>query len=221
MNVECTIQEMFDTYPTLFKERADCLNHLFCVIGNGYYWENGELVDSPNDSGVAKICECHLVNGKAYQHNKLSLRDECYFNNLVDRSDEVMFVKWVLSRPDNVYHKYPRYKRWGFYLQGYCEYAKLFNYPDDIKKDWLDAIEECKCLLAEDGYDLITPIDTTKNIADRRIDEIERYKQSLERRKLISQADIDDFIEKRNDNVRKSQKILDSLAYKSKELSQR
>ena len=38
MNVELTIQSMFDDYPTLFKDRADCLNHLFCVIGNGYEW---------------------------------------------------------------------------------------------------------------------------------------------------------------------------------------
>lgn len=211
MNVECTIQEMFDTYPTLFKERSDCLNHLFCIIGNGYYWENGELVDAPNDSGIIKLCERHLVNGKAYQHNKLSLRDECYFNNFVDKSDEVKFVKWVLSYPDSVYHKYPRYKRWGFYLQGYSEYAKLFNYPDDIKKDWLDAIEECKGLLAEDGYDLMTPVDTTKNIADRRIDSSEFHKQAVERRKLISQADIDNFIKKRNNNMKKSQNILNSM----------
>ena len=46
MNVELTIQEMYNEYPTLFVDRVDALNHLFCTIGNGYDWKNGELVSS-------------------------------------------------------------------------------------------------------------------------------------------------------------------------------
>ena len=46
MNVELTIQEMYNEYPTLFIDRVDALNHLFCTIGNGYDWKNGELVSS-------------------------------------------------------------------------------------------------------------------------------------------------------------------------------
>ena len=44
MNVEITIQYLFDNYPGIFKERADCLNQLFCSIGNGFYWQDGELI---------------------------------------------------------------------------------------------------------------------------------------------------------------------------------
>lgn len=44
MKVEDTIQYLYDNHPSLFQERWQCLNHLFCVIGNGYEWENGELV---------------------------------------------------------------------------------------------------------------------------------------------------------------------------------
>jgi hypothetical protein len=44
----------------------------------------------------------------------------------------------------------------------------LFNYPDDIKQDWLDAIEECKQMLIEDGYDVEhpdeNPIDVDANL---------------------------------------------------------
>ena len=45
MTVELTMQAMYDHFPGLFKERADCLNHLFCTTGNGYDWIDGELVD--------------------------------------------------------------------------------------------------------------------------------------------------------------------------------
>ena len=53
---------------------------------------------------------------------------------------------------------------WYFFLAGYCKrYAYLFNYPKDIKPDWKNSIDECKRLLKEDGYDLITEIDREKN----------------------------------------------------------
>ena len=37
----------------------------------------------------------------------------------------------------------------------FCEnYAFLFNYPDNIKPDWLEALNECRKLLTDDGYNL-------------------------------------------------------------------
>ena len=78
MNVELTIQAMFDDYPTLFKDRSDCLNQLFCVIGNGYEWYNGELAEDADAYSKEEIknLKSHLVDGKAFQHNKMSLRAE-------------------------------------------------------------------------------------------------------------------------------------------------
>ena len=175
MNVELTIQAMFDDYPTLFKERSDCLNQLFCVIGNGYEWYNGELVEDADAylREEIKVLESHLVNGKAFQHNKMSLRAEAleyykrrmekrpeqYSNNALSRKlDEEYFN----SIPDDQYHKYERSKRWYFYINipgkdrvdYHKNYAFLWNYPEDIKPDWLEAIEECKTLLREDGFEI-------------------------------------------------------------------
>lgn len=45
MTLEETIQTMFDKSPEMFKERWQCLDHLFCVAGNGYEWVDGELLD--------------------------------------------------------------------------------------------------------------------------------------------------------------------------------
>lgn len=196
MKLELTIQSMFDEYPTLFKERSDCLDHLFCTIGNGYHWKNGELVSNDDDYTSDDISKWqnHLVNGKAYQHNKLSLRAEAihYANErkkedaplppsiqaIFDKADEKYFARL----PDDVYHKRERKYRWYFYLGGYCtRYAKLFNFPEDIKPDWLAGIEECKQMLIEDGYDIEHPddnaIDTKANWEEAVQFERERMKK--------------------------------------------
>lgn len=188
MTLELTIQYLFNTYPGLFKDRSDCLDHLFCTIGNGFDWKDGELVYGYDDfdkmdEAYLKTC---LVDGKAFQHNRLSLRAEAKYYMEDDKrvckypeDSELRHIyeeadkKYLESLPDDVYHKRPREKRWYFYLGGYCEkHAYLFNYPEDIKPDWLAGIEECKELLREDGYhpDNSTehPIDTQANIEEYR-----------------------------------------------------
>jgi hypothetical protein len=173
MNVELTIQTMFDNYPTLFKERSDCLNQLFCTIGNGYEWYNGELVSDidafPDD--VRAVIENRLVNGKAFQHNKMSLRAEAleYYRRRLEKDTEKdtpinrkLDEEYFNSIPDDVYYKHPRKKRWYFYINipnreridYFKDCAFLWNYPEDIKPDWLAAIEECKTLLREDGFEV-------------------------------------------------------------------
>ena len=44
MKPERTLQKMYDEYPKLFPTRQRALDHLFCVIGNGYSWYKGEIV---------------------------------------------------------------------------------------------------------------------------------------------------------------------------------
>ena len=181
MTVELTIQQMFNNYPTLFKERADCLDHLFCRIGNGYTWVNGELVlNTPITEEIGNLSSA-LVNGKAHQHNKLSLRAESQWYE-DQRIAEGWYEEWkerypdediekmkairqqtIDKLPDNVYYKEPlRKKRWGFYhnlfgherIDFHTNFAFLFNHPNDIKPDWREAIEECKKLLVQDGFEL-------------------------------------------------------------------
>ena len=128
-----------------------------------------------------EILRSHLVDGKAYQHNKLSLRAESqlyeqeriangWYDEYHDRypDEDVEHLKDVRQKtinklPDDVYYKEPdRKKRWYFfinipgreYIDLHEQYAYLFNYPDDIKSDWKDAIKECRQMLIEDGYKL-------------------------------------------------------------------
>ena len=178
MNVEITIQYLFDNFPCIFKERADCLNQLFCSIGNGFYWQNGELIWKEISDEEVNALSKKLIDGKAFQYNKLSLRQESiyYFirrakklekqipENPMDMFD-TLDKEYFESLPDDKYYDVPeRYKRWSFYNRraGSSKnideitkrFAYLFNYPNDIKPDWLDALNECKAMLIEDGYTL-------------------------------------------------------------------
>ena len=175
MNVELTMQNMFEKFPALFKERADCLNQFFCVIGNGFVWENGELVDHTIESDNIEFLASQLVEKKAFQHNKLSLRGEAIYYALQNKKKKgqiipknVMdaFDRWdreyFETLSDDEYYTKSRHDRWYFYnkfgthecISFYEPFAYLFNYPDNIKPDWLAAINECRELLTEDGYNL-------------------------------------------------------------------
>lgn len=72
MKLEHEIQYAFDKYSLLFKQRWQVLDHLFCVIGNGYEWLNGELVEKDIDkSGYTPI----LKDNKAYSIYEHSFSD--------------------------------------------------------------------------------------------------------------------------------------------------
>ena len=181
MNVALTIRDCFDNYPCLFKERADVLNQLFCTIGNGYRWVNGELVANVPTGEEIKTLKSHLINKKAFQHNKLSLRAEsqlyederirqgwydAYKKRYPDANFEELKAirqKTINKLPDDVYyHQSERKHRWSFYcsipghecINYHRDMVYLFNYPDNIKPDWKAAIEETLMLLREDGYDV-------------------------------------------------------------------
>lgn len=44
MDLEATIEQSILCYPSLNRWRSDVLEHLFYVIGNGYEWQDGQLV---------------------------------------------------------------------------------------------------------------------------------------------------------------------------------
>jgi hypothetical protein len=123
MQAENTVQAYYDHYPDLFQTRAEVFDHLFCVIGNGFKWQNGELV--PTVKNDMKPPLHRLTYGKAVQHRKS------------DRYDRIMRR-----------HELTRAQRW-YGIDN--QYSALMTRPDDIKPDWLELSEECLAMLVEDG----------------------------------------------------------------------
>lgn len=135
MRAEDTLQFMMDFYPDLYKNRKNCLNQLFCVVGNGFEWINGELV-CKNEYLERWQLKTPIEHATPGEHNLYLLELHEEFKK-----------RLALKRKKPVYDFndtwYPLSKK----------YSKLYNYPEDIKDDWLLLIEETKQYLKEDGIE--------------------------------------------------------------------
>lgn len=56
---------MLNRYPNVFRNKWDCLHHLFMVTGNGYRWNKGELVYN-YEEGVVDTSEHEKENEMEY-----------------------------------------------------------------------------------------------------------------------------------------------------------
>ena len=132
MRAEDTLQFMMDFQGDLFYDRQKCLNQLFCTIGNGYSWVDGELVEDSLDTKTL-LSRWKLVTPIERAEPTKSVIE-------VGGIRESMFKRRNLDNPK----WYPLSKK----------YSYLYNYPDNIKPDWKALIEECKQTLIDDGIDI-------------------------------------------------------------------
>lgn len=94
MKFEETIQNCFDYYPELFQSRISVLNQLFCTIGNGYEWVNGELVDDEDLPTFNQLDE----NGKAKQYNIIE-EDALFGTKIYALSDK---YSYLINFPEDI-----------------------------------------------------------------------------------------------------------------------
>lgn len=133
MGAEDTLQYMADFYPDLFPTRKHALDHLFCLIGNGYEWVNGELVD--NDDIYTKRYKLRKPIKKAFFEKEYTWCNWHYiFKEIANQSNKPMNPNYEFS--------------WSEISK---EYSYICNYPDNIKEDWLNLLKECQQLLKEDN----------------------------------------------------------------------
>ena len=145
MTLEQQIQTMYEKYPDLFQTRKQCLDHLFCVVGNGYEWYNGELVhyDCVNETWDNEFIYELDENGKSKEPMKF---DE-WFEATTKILKEMLEI---FPNDDNIKNSIEKYQWYPLSKK----YSYLYNYPKDIKEDWLKGIEETKQLLKEDGVEI-------------------------------------------------------------------
>ena len=136
MRAEDTLQYMADFYPELFPTRKHALNQLFCVIGNGYDWVNGELVDDDNRY-VKRYKLIKPIEKAEFRNEEFWVNMNATYRKLHEYTNHIIPFEYSF--------------RW---CPLFKSYSYLFNYPDDIKDDWRALLEECKQLLIEDGIDL-------------------------------------------------------------------
>lgn len=157
MTLERTIQSMFDHYPLIFQTRADCLNHLFCVLGSGYYWRDGELVE---DGAREPVNE--LVSGRASQRTPLTARSVTILRARARAEDsgETLDETAFANLPNDPIPSRPRRERWYFIRRDAAgderfdlleEFVPLWHVPDDVRPDWRAGVDECLAMLREDG----------------------------------------------------------------------
>lgn len=142
MTAENTMQWMMDFYSSIYPTRKHCLNQLFCVIGNGYKWENGELVER-----TSEVASRYKMIGKV-EKAKGSLEDMWYAGYAREEAFEKELIK-VIGKEE--YEKDPVRRHYTFEWYPVCSSSFVLNYPEDITFDWRRVLEECKLLLIEDG----------------------------------------------------------------------
>lgn len=144
--VKDTVLRMMTEYPSLFPTKSDCYNHLFIVIGNGYDWVDGELVDDSNyvdNTFKLEEDEDEVVKEEADRYAKMGLPED-RLQAVIDRARldfrlNKMRIQFALDNidlimQDNVFFQKP--------YPYSTNYSRVNNYPDDIKADWKEAIDE-------------------------------------------------------------------------------
>ena len=142
MKAENTLQIMMDFYGEIFYTRQKCLDHLFCTVGNGYEWKNGELIDTEEDEIASRyVLKEEIEHAEPAEYVKINGLQK-------ERDDEIALRVKALMKPEAL-EDLP--KKWSNISK---RYSYICNYPKDIKPDWLALINECKEMLKADGIDV-------------------------------------------------------------------
>lgn len=146
MTVADTFWQAFNLYPSLFQTRADVINHLFFVIGNGYRWSNGELIDDDPAMTLEQITETRIARA-------LKNFSGVEFRQSVARilGDPVPTEEEALEEQLNkeFAHKVGPIKGKPRIYYPVCGYSEICNVPNDVRPDWLRlAREACRLLIA-------------------------------------------------------------------------
>lgn len=161
MKLEEHIRLSILNYPTIFKNRSDVLDHLFCVIGNGYEWENGELVaaDTNREATNKREAKKALTDWLSGTRERLGLDFDYEFSyreRKKPKESRVTFARrWMKVRWADAYeaiedidNRVSETPDKSFYP--ICEYSRMCTVPDDVREDWLSGVIEC-CQLVIDS----------------------------------------------------------------------
>ena len=147
MTIKDTIKSMIIMCPRLFPTKLSVYNHLFLTNGNGYRWENGELISADDDENYsiedgldALFCD-QLQYDLLKGYLNVTTDSEDIINYFKRRNKEKLELAKVIINYEKIINEklyLPNKEE----LYPLCKYAKILNIPADIKDDWKDAIKE-------------------------------------------------------------------------------
>ena len=134
MTYEETLEKALREYPSLFLNEHDFLRHVFSVNGNGYDWQKDGSLES-FDYGEKK---------EVYTDEQIAIikaGQEKYHREIAEKNSHGDRHRcWFICRDGSV----------GAYLYPLCEYARIVTFPDNIREDWLAALEKSLELFYKD-----------------------------------------------------------------------
>ena len=158
-DAERQIWRLIYYHPTFVRNRTFALNLLFCTIGTGLEWKDGQIVDEIEDNYLtAKKQDIYNLDREIYKKAYTNtfhkpgllsgelkvwdikiMREYNYRNNCMAEYTLKNIEKAVtVSLPPKSF--YP-----------ICQYSNLMTMPKNVKPDWLSlAIETCDLILATD-----------------------------------------------------------------------
>lgn len=147
MTIKDTIKSMIIMFPRLFSTKLSVYNHLFLTIGNGYRWENGELIsedDKENcsiEDGLEELFNNELQYRFLEDYLEITTDSERIINYFKRSNKEKLELAKVILNYEKIINE-KLYLTNEEELYPLSKYATILNIPDDIKEDWKDAIKE-------------------------------------------------------------------------------
>lgn len=139
-SLDLEVKKMMLSYPSIFPSRLECLHHLFCVNGTGYYWKDGILVNDLDDDVMPE----HI---KSYEKKDES---DKYFGEYYKVKNEFETTKRELTEKhidylcSDIHHTGVNMKFISVYPMSwnYCAMGYAADNPYDIDVHWRRGIKE-------------------------------------------------------------------------------
>lgn len=143
MTLKETIISSLISYPLIMKNALNVYDHLFCTIGNGYEWVNGELMCEDDKKVNIKEGVINLLDNKLFKNK--DIMDKYYQHGIIDKYyenilDEIKLIFDVSKRSEDFSIPIGNNCFTGFYPL--CSYSKMCCFPDNIKDDWFEGIKK-------------------------------------------------------------------------------
>lgn len=156
MNLKDTMLRYIRLCPLNTKNKLDIYNQFFLVLGNGYEWNDGELVDVYGNNKILTIEEA--IENELLDEFNLTL-----FNRSVNRNIRMYDIssseckekirerlkryykniQTILHAEDIINHNIViNEDKRDFNFYTLTTDSAIMNIPDNIKPDWLDGIKE-------------------------------------------------------------------------------